>query len=120
MAHQDIPLMFFQYLRRLRGAFYVASGRIILPSDLEGMLLMAELANTALALTALSAAADRVLAKAQADSAAAADAAATIAQVDESTAAQINSVTDKLNAYAPEAAPTLELTDPAPTEQPEA
>jgi len=93
--------MLFEYFRRLRGAFYVATGRIILPSDLEGMLLMAELASTALALTALSAAADRALTKAQADSAAAADAAATIAQVDESTAAQINSVTDKLNAYAP-------------------
>lgn len=93
--------MLARFMRRLCLAFDVMTGRIVLPHDLEGIVLMAALAKTAAALALLSASADRAIAKAQADSTAASDAAAALAAVDDDTAAQIQAVTDKLDAYAP-------------------
>lgn len=109
---------------RCRHAWLVLSGRILLPSDLEGMTLMAELTKTAASIAALSAAADRIIAANQTNGSSAADAAATLASLDDSTSQAINAVTAKIDAAVPppppasvEAPAEVAATDPA-TEQP--
>lgn len=99
----------------LRYAWAVLSGQIVLPAQIEGIILMAELAKTTASLGLVSASAERLLAKSASDEAALADAQATIANLDDTISQQIDAVTAKIDAVVPVPTP---VTDPAPAEAP--
>lgn len=99
------------FFARFKAALAVMTGRIVLPAQIEGMILMADLAKTLAALSALSITADRLLAKAQADEAALAAANQALADADAETSAQIDALTAKIAAVAPDPAAPVE---PAP------
>lgn len=89
------------FLQRLQHAWAVLTGKIILPSQIEGMILMNELTKTAAAISDLSASADRLLAKNGDDAAALAAAQATIADADDTTSQAVAAVTAKIDAVVP-------------------
>lgn len=84
----------------IRYAWLVFTRRIPCPPDIEKELFMADLTKTLEAIAALSASADALIAKSQANAAAAANVAADVATADQAAADQISAVTDKLNAAA--------------------
>jgi hypothetical protein len=100
------------FFRTCRLAFMVLCGKIILPTSLEGIELMSDLVKTAAALAALSASADRLIAKATTDGAVAADAAAAITAADEATAAEVAAITAKIDVVVPAPAAAAQQIDP--------
>jgi len=108
--------MFKPLVLRIRHAWFVLTGRIILPSDIEGMSLMAQLAKTAASIAALSIAAGALIKVAQDNATSASDANAALAAADDATSQQIDAVTATINAALPAPAPVAAPTDPVPTD----
>jgi hypothetical protein len=87
-------------VKHVRYAWLIFTKRIPCPPDIEKELFMADLTKTMEAIAALSASADALIAKSQANADAAANATTDVATADQAAADQIAAVTDKLNTAA--------------------
>ena len=90
---------------RLKHAWAVLNGKVMLPNTIEELQFMTALTQTAASLTALSTAANSLIAENQSNATDLAAAQADLAQADSETAASINSVVSSINAALPAPAP---------------